>query len=632
MTALQTNRHAERPHLVVVGNGMAAIRTVEDMLSLAPDRYRITIFGAERQGHYNRILLSSVLAGDAKMEEIVTHPASWYARNGIILHAGDPVTSIDTTGHTLRSASGKVVAWDRLILATGAVPVMPVIPGSELNGVCTFRDMADVRRMIGAAEQHRRAVVIGGGVLGLEAAWGLKQRGMDVSVVHLMPALMDRQLDDVAAGLLRQDLDGRGIACMTGTQAVALLGEGSVRKVLLSDGSELDADLVVVAVGIRPETALARLAGLNVGRGVLVGDDMRTSHPDIYAVGECVEHDGQCFGLVAPLWDMARVCADHLADSQEKRRFVPPIVSTSLKIPGIGIFSAGRIAAANDTEQEIVHHDPEKRVYRKLVLCSGKVVGTVLYSDLGGSGKFLQWMRAGTDLGDDCHRCGLLEAREDPDGSCMEDHAVVCHCHGVTKAALVAAQRAKGCTRAGTGCGQCRVLAARILAHAAGEGDEAVAKAARKTARMRLGFRVWHHTNAVLVAVLLVTGLSLHFPGTPMALIGFGWSHRLHEWSGLALCAAYLGFLGLCLGFGRKFKADADGVTMFASMPLAALSGLVFLWPGLLPDRVWGISALVPVAVGHSLLTVLILMFLIQHLSHAPWAWWRKRRLRASQR
>ncbi len=196
----------------------------------------------------------------------------------------------------------------------------------------------------------------------------------------------------------------------------------------------------------------------------MVADDMRTSHPDIYAVGECVEHDGQCFGLVAPLWDMARVCADHLAGVPEKRRFVPPVVSTSLKIPGIGIFSAGRIAAANDGERELVHHDPEKRVYRKLVLCGGKVVGAVLYSDLGGSGRFLEWMRAGTDLGDDCHRCGFLETREDPDGICMEDHAVVCHCHGVTKGAIVAAVRTKGCTRAGTGCGQCRVLTARILA------------------------------------------------------------------------------------------------------------------------------------------------------------------------
>ncbi|HYI69099.1 MAG TPA: FAD-dependent oxidoreductase, partial [Skermanella sp.] len=523
----------------------------------------------------------------------------------------------------------KAVAWDRLILATGAVPVLPPIPGIGLEGVCTFRDRGDVGLMIWASEQHRRAVVIGGGVLGLEAAWGLKQRGMDVSVVHLMPALMDRQLDDIAAGLLRQDLDGRGIASITGTQAVAILGDGRVSGVLLSDGSELDADLVVVTVGIRPETALARSAGLDVGRGILVADDMRTSHPDIYAVGECVEHDGQCFGLVAPLWDMARVCADHLAGVPEKRRFVPPVVSTSLKIPGIGIFSAGRIAAANDGERELVHHDPEKRVYRKLVLCGGKVVGAVLYSDLGGSGHFLEWMRAGTDLGDDCHRCGFLETREDPDGICMEDHAVVCHCHGVTKGAIVAAVRTKGCTRAGTGCGQCRVLTARILAHATGKGDEAVAKAARQTASMRMGFRVWHHANAVLMAVLLLTGLSLHFPNTPVALIDFGWSHRLHEWSGFALCAAYAGFLGLCLIFGRRLRADAEGMTMMASLPLIVLSGLAFLWPSVLPDRVWGISGLVPVAVGHSLLTVLILMFLIHHLSHAPWTWWRKRKLRA---
>jgi nitrite reductase (NADH) large subunit len=319
-----------------------------------------------------------------------------------------------------------------------------------------------------------------------------------------------------------------------------------------------------------------------------------------------------------------------LADTPEKRRFVPPIVSTSLKIPGIGIFSAGRTAAANDSEREIVHHDPERRVYRKLVLRDGKVVGTVLYSDLGGSGRFLQWMRDGTDLGDD------LDALGDADGTvgvaAMDDQEVVCHCHGVTKGTIVTAMRAGGCTRAGTGCGQCRVLTARILADAAGVGDESVAAEARRTARMRLGFRLWHHTSATLMAVLLLTGLALHFPGTPVALVSFGWSHRLHEWSGFALCAAYVGFLGLCLGFGRSFRADAEGVTMFASTPLVVLSGLVFLWPNLLPDRMWGISALVPVAVGHSLLAVLILMFLIHHLSHAPWAWWRKRKLRASGR
>jgi nitrite reductase (NADH) large subunit len=527
---------------------------------------------------------------------------------------------------------------------------MPEIPGSALDGVCTFRDMGDVGRMISAAACHRRAVVIGGGVLGLEAAWGLKQRGMEVSVVHLMPSLMERHLDDIAAGLLRQDLAGRGIACITGAQAVALLGQDRVTGVLLSDGRELEADLVVAAVGIRPETTLARSAGLEVRRGVLVGDDMRTSHPDIYALGECIEHDGHCYGLVAPLWDMARVCADHLTDDPLKRRFVPPVVSTSLKIPGIGIFSAGRIAAANDSEQEIVHHDPDRRVYRKLVLRDGKVMGTVLYSDLGGSGRFLQWMRDGTDLGalfDDRHPQSFLEADEDADGTAgsaaMDDHALVCHCHGVTKGAIVAVIRADslttieqvcGRTRAGTGCGQCRSLTARILADTVGESGETaavtVAAVARRTARMRLGFRLWHYTNAALMAVLLLSGLALHFSGTPIALLSFGWAHRLHEWSGFALCAAYAGFLGLCLGFGRRFRIDAQGATMFASMPLVVSSGLAFLWPSVMPDRLWGISALVPLAIGHNLLTVLILMFLIHHLSHAPWAWWRKRKLRTS--
>ncbi|EWY41599.1 nitrite reductase [Skermanella stibiiresistens SB22] len=613
--------------MVVVGNGMAAIRTVEDVLAAAPDLYRVTVFGAEPHGHYNRILLSSVLAGDAAVTEIVTHPPAWYARNGITLHTGDRVTAIDPVGGTVRSASGRELAWDRLILATGAVPVVPDIPGGGLEGVRTFRDIGDVERMIEASERHRRAVVIGGGVLGLEAAWGLRRRGMEVSVVHLMPSLMERQLDDTAAGLLLRELDGRGIGCVTGSQAVALTGEERVTGVLLSDGRRIEADLVVFTVGIRPETTLARAAGLAVGRGVLVGDDMRTSHPGIYAVGECVEHDGQCFGLVAPLWDMAGALADQLTDAPVKRRFAPPIVPTSLKIPGIDIFSAGRIQAANDAEREIVHHDPANRVYRKLVLCEGRVVGAVLYGDLCGSGRFLGWMRDGTDLG---AGLDLLAPDEGSDGE------VVCHCHDVTRGAITAAVEAHGLTtleqvgcrtRAGTGCGQCRGAVTRVLADAAGtaDGAKAVDAATRRAARMRLGFRVWHHANAALMAVLLLTGISLHFPGTPVAVVEFGWSHRLHEWSGLALCGAYAVFLGLCLVFRRKFGADAQGAAMFVAFPLVVASGLTFLWPGLLPDRAWSVSALVPVAVAHSLLAVSVVMFLIQHLSHAPWAWWRKR-------
>ena len=360
---------------------MAAVRTIEDMLSLAPDRYRITVFGAERHGHYNRILLSAVLAGDTAMEEIVTHPASWYARNGIILHEGDPVTAIDTVGHTLSSASGKVVAWDRLILATGAVPVLPAIPGIGLEGVCTFRDMSDVGRMIRAAEQHRRAVVIGGGVLGLEAAWGLKQRGMEVSVVHLMPALMDRQLDDIAAGLLRQDLDGRGIASITGTQAVAILGDGRVSGVLLSEGASWRPIWWWSRSGFARKRRSPGRPGWRLDAGLwwptTCAPLTPTSMPWANASSTTANASGWwrrsgTWPASAPTtWPTSRKSAASSrllyrpASRSPASASFPPVVSPPP-------------TTANANSSITI---PEKRVYRKLVLCGGKVVGAVLYSD-----------------------------------------------------------------------------------------------------------------------------------------------------------------------------------------------------------------------------------------------------------
>lgn len=629
---------APRPRLVVVGNGMAAIRTVEDVLARCPDRYDIVVFGAEPHGHYNRILLSSVLAGDKTMAEIVTHAPEWYAEQGVTLYRGDAVTAIDPERQTVTATSGRVVAWDRLILATGAAPVLPPIPGIDLPGICAFRDAHDVDRMLNAAATRRRAVVIGGGVLGLEAAWGLKQQGMEVAVVHLMPSLMERQLDEAAADLLRQDLGQRGIDCITGAQAVAVEGRDRAEAVVLSDGRRLPADLVVVAVGIRPRVELAQAAGLAVGRGVSVDDYMRTSHPAILAVGECVEHNGQCFGLVLPLYGMAEVCADMLAEAVQPRRFHPPAVPTHLKIPGIDLFSAGAIVAANDSEREVIEHDPDQRIYRKLVLREGRVVGAILYGDVSGGSRFLQWMRDGTDIGaqcgDGCFCRSLLEPESEG------DEAMVCHCNGITRGMIVGAIREHGLTeleqvcsrtRTGTACGQCRVATARILAETIGVDAEAeLAAVARRANNMRQSFRVWHHSNAVLMAVLVLTGIALHFPGTPAALLGFEWSHILHKWSGIALCMGYAGFLVLCRVFRRSFRADADGLTMFAVMPLMVVSGLAFLWPALLPARLFGFSALAPVAVGHTALAVLVLMFLIQHLSHAPWVWWRKRKLRTT--
>jgi len=370
-----------RERLVVVGNGMAGMRAVEELLGLAPDRYDITVFGAEPQPSYNRILLSSVLAGEKAVDDIVTHPKGWYDTHGVVLRAGDPVVAIDRAAKTVRS-SGGVCGYDKLLLATGSKPIALPIPGLTLPGVCAFRDIADVETMIAAAGMGRRAVVIGGGLLGLEAAWGLKRRGMAVTVVHLMPTLMERQLDATAAGLLQRDLARRGIEFLTDAQTEEILGSERAEGVRLADGSEVAGDLVVMAIGTRPNIDLARAARLDINRGILVGDDLRTSDPAIYAVGECVEHNGQTFGLVAPLWEQAKVCAARLAGDRNAA-YLPPPVFTSLKITGIDVFSAGALATADDSDDLVTLSDVAAGIYKKLILRGDRLVGCVLYGDVG---------------------------------------------------------------------------------------------------------------------------------------------------------------------------------------------------------------------------------------------------------
>ncbi|HVI50475.1 MAG TPA: FAD-dependent oxidoreductase [Candidatus Sulfotelmatobacter sp.] len=649
MTASTQRQPALQPasRLVVVGNGMASVAVIEELCAQSGGRHRITVIGDEPHGGYNRILLSSVLAGDKGLPDIVTHPPDWYVERGIDLRLGDPVTAIDRRRRVLLTRDGFETPWDHLILATGAQPVLPPIPGMDLAGVCGFRSIADVRTMLAAAEKGGRAVVIGGGILGLEAAWGLKRQGMTVSVVHMMDCLMERQLDSQAAGLLRRDLEGRGITFITGSQAAGIEGNGKAASVRLADGRRIEADLVVVAVGIRPNARLAEDAGLAVGRGILVGGDMRTSDPSIFAVGECVEHAGQCYGLVMPVRDMARVCAHHLADGEAERLFVPPDLSAKLKIPGIDLFSAGLTEPANDDDHELVYLAPDESVYKKLVLRDGRIVGAMLYGDVRDSAQLWQWMVDGADVSHLCpkdcgHACscrGWIDLSGGLDAAALPDEAMVCHCNGVTKGAILAAVRQDGLTsleqvcaktRAGTGCGQCAALTAAVLAHALGP-DAAGRLAAdrdralRRSRSMGFGFRWWHRVNAVLMALLLITGLALHFPR--LLPLSFEWGYKLHKWSGLGVGGFYLLFLGLTIVFRRRWRLNVDGVTMFLLMPLMLLTGLIFLWPGLLPDRLWGLSGLVPVAAGHVLLAVLAAAFLLQHLSSAPFSWWRKRRL-----
>ncbi|HEX8788427.1 MAG TPA: FAD-dependent oxidoreductase, partial [Telluria sp.] len=310
---------AEKPSLVVIGNGMAGMRTVEELLKLAPDMYRISVFGLEPHGNYNRILLSPVLAGEKTVEDIMLHTRDWYAAHGIALHAGDPVLRIDRKRRTVHAASGLALRYDRLLIATGSKPFIVPVPGHDLPGVIGFRDLHDVDAMLQAARRGGRAVVIGGGLLGLEAANGLLRQGMEVTVVHLAASLMNQQLDPPAAELLRASLERRGLRILLNRQTTAIEGDGRVEGVRFDDGQALPADLVVMAAGVRPNVELGQRAGLHVERAIVVDDTLQTYDPRVYAVGECVQHRRSTFGLVAPIWDQARVCAAHLAGSGHRR-------------------------------------------------------------------------------------------------------------------------------------------------------------------------------------------------------------------------------------------------------------------------------------------------------------------------
>ena len=382
--------------LVVIGNGMAAMRTIEELLELAPAAYEITVFGAEPQGSYNRILLSSLLAGDKRLEDVVTHPLEWYARRGIQLHTSDPVVEIDRAHRCVRSRNGVEAAYDRLLIATGSHANVLPVPGNTLDGVITFRDLQDVDAMLAAAHSHRHAVVIGGGLLGLEAANGLLQRNMAVTVVHASGQLMDRQLDATAAGMLRRELERRGLKFMMPAMTAGMRGESRVSAVTLADGRELPADLVVMAIGVRPNIELAQSAGVRCDRGILVDDTLSSYDPAIYAVGECVQHRGKTFGLVAPLWEQARVCANHLA-GRGTRGYRSRPLSTQLKVSGVDVFAAGNHAEGPGAES-LVLRDPRRGVYKRLVIENDRIRGAVLYGDVRDGNWYAELISHGRDI------------------------------------------------------------------------------------------------------------------------------------------------------------------------------------------------------------------------------------------
>jgi NAD(P)H-dependent nitrite reductase large subunit/NAD(P)H-dependent nitrite reductase small subunit len=375
---LQSARTGKR-RLVVAGNGMAGMRVVEELLKIAPQAYNIEVFGAEAHGNYNRMLLSPVLSGEKKIDDIMLHTLDWYREHGVTLHTSDPVTKIDRVRRRVQAQSGIDVGYDRLLVATGSSPIILPVPGHDLPGVMTFRDLQDVDTMLSVAESRGKAVVIGGGLLGIEAANGLRCRGMDVTVVHLHDTLMERQLDAPAGRMLQATLEKRGLKFHLPAKTAAILGKAYAVGVQFEDGSELAADLVVMAIGIRPNIAMARTSGIQCDRGILVDDTMQTYDPTIYAVGECVQHRNRTYGLVAPLWEQAAVCARQLAEVG-MIRYHGTMPSTQLKVSGINLFSAGDFTDTPRSES-LVFNDPKRGIYKRLVIEGSQIRGVVLYGD-----------------------------------------------------------------------------------------------------------------------------------------------------------------------------------------------------------------------------------------------------------
>ncbi len=473
-----------KPKLVVVGNGMAGIRTVEELLALAPDRYDITVFGAEPHPNYNRILLSPVLAGEQTFDQIVLNPLSWYSDNHITLHLGKNIAKIDRVRRVVISDDGVEEGYDRLLLATGSTPFILPIPGKDLNGVISYRDIYDTEAMIAAAKVKKHAVVIGGGLLGLEAANGLMLRGMDVSVVHLGDWLLDKQLDITAGKLLQDSLIARGLKFLMGQSTAAILGNevGDVVGVRFKDGSELATDLVVMAVGIRPNTKLAEAAGLFCKNGIVVSDALQSYDPRIYAVGECVNHRGVAYGLVAPLFEMAKVAANHLA-LMGYGQYKGSVLSTKLKVTGIDLFSAGDFMGGDECD-EIVLSDPAGGIYKKLVIKDDKLVGACLYGDTTDGAWYFKLLREGRSISDLRDTLMFGESSVGDSGvqgqsraGAMQDKDEVCGCNGVCKGTIVNAIKEKGLftvddvkkhTKAASSCGSCTGLVEQILMNTLG--------------------------------------------------------------------------------------------------------------------------------------------------------------------
>jgi len=467
--------------LVVVGNGMAGVACVEQILKHRQD-LEITIFGEETHVNYNRILLSMVLAGEKSSEDIVINDIDWYRANGIRVRLGLRVEQIDRARRVVIDGQGEVTAYDRLILATGSNAFVPPIPGVDKKNVHVFRTLDDTRDLIAKARKGCRAVVIGGGLLGLEAARGLQLRGCDVSVVHLMDTLLERQLDAAGGACLQRKIEGLGIRVLLPKQTQALLGNGRVEGLRFASGEELEADLVVIAAGIKPNTELGKKAGLEVCRGIVVNDYMQTSDPDIFAVGECTEHRGQTFGLVAPLMEQGKVLAAAIT-GQPGPIFAGATPAAKLKIMGVEIFSAGSVDESEPGVEVVRYEDASLGIYKKLLLKSNRLRGVILVGDTSDERRYTQWLREETNLAQ--QRRHLLFPPPEADAGLevakMSDSEVICGCNGVNKGQIIRAihhhaintlDELKHHTRASTSCGSCTGLCQQLLRAVAPEFQE----------------------------------------------------------------------------------------------------------------------------------------------------------------
>ncbi|QUG78323.1 nitrite reductase large subunit NirB [Bacillus subtilis] len=475
-----------KKQLVLVGNGMAGVRAIEEILSVAKDEFQITIFGAEPHPNYNRILLSKVLQGDTDIKDITLNDWDWYEENNIQLYTNETVIKVDTENKTVITDADRIQPYDELILATGSVPFILPIPGADKKGVTAFRDIKDTDTMLAASKQYKKAAVIGGGLLGLEAARGLLNLGMDVSVIHLAPFLMERQLDATAGRLLQNELEKQGMTFLLEKQTEEIVGDDRVEGLRFKDGTSIEADLVVMAVGIRPNTTLGAESGIPVNRGIIVNDYMQTEIPHIYAVGECAEHRGIAYGLVAPLYEQARVLAKHICGI-ETNPYEGSVLSTQLKVSGVEVFSAGDFDESED-KKAIKVFDEQDGIYKKIVLRGNQIVGAVLFGDSSEGNRLFSMIQKEADISE-TSKISILQPLDQQAGTsitaAMSDDEIICGCNGVSKGAIIQAIQEKGCsstdeikacTGASRSCGGCKPLVEEILQHTLGSDFDASAQ------------------------------------------------------------------------------------------------------------------------------------------------------------